>query len=377
MIAKLQGKGMYLWIIDPKDDPKKIAAACAAADLSHVAIKIADAGYAYNVKYDAQGRLVDLVPPLVRELHAYGIQAWGWVFVYGNMPDAEAAIAIKRALELDMDGFIVNAEGQYKGKHASAVRYMDRIRAALLNMPIALSSFRFPDYHPTFPWQEFLSRVDINMPQVYWMLSHNPGDQLRRCVAEFRKSKYPQKPIFPTGAAFSEQGWKPTAGEVQEFMVTAKALGMDGCNFWVYAHAMERFPDLRDVISRFDWPSDQEIPEEPADPVEVPVGVLFYAECTALVRARIRVAPDGAIVGYLDRGLVEPIYGVAGSWYRINRGYVAATLMKKVPSPIVVPEPEPEPEPELTLEEQVDQLQGDMADVKRWITIQDPGGLDA
>jgi len=248
---------MYLWIINDNDDPAQIAAACFAAGLSHVAIKIADAGYPYNVKYDDSGLMTDKVPPLVEELHALGIQAWGWQFVYGNMPDAEASIAITRVQTLALDGFIVNAEGAYKGKKAEAFRYMDQIRNAFGEyIPIALSSFRFPQYHPEFPWKEFLSRVDINMPQVYWILAHNPGAQLARCVAEFALDKYPQVPIFPTGAAFSEQSWKPTVDEVKEFMEKAKELGLAGCNFWRYHEAMERFAELHEAISQFDWPGD-------------------------------------------------------------------------------------------------------------------------
>ena len=274
-MVNLAGKGMYLWQLSTKDNPQMIAARCHAAGFTHLTIKIADYNYAYNVTQDG----VDLVPGLIDELHRYGVQAWGWVFVYGNHPDAEAEIAIKRAQELEIDGLIINAECAYKvgDKRKAAARYMTQVRGAVGGvMPLALSSYRYPSLHPEFPWQEFLSQVDINMPQVYWVLARNAGAQLERCLAEFRQAKYPQRPVFPTGAAYSESGWKPTPEQVLAFMETAVSLGLPGCNFWEWRHAMDRFPELREVISAFEWPGvelpDVVTPDDgPPDAVDVPV----------------------------------------------------------------------------------------------------------
>lgn len=375
-MVNLSGKGMYLWIIKPTDDPAEIAAKCWAAGLTHVLIKIADASVPYNVVRDDYGNVIDdLVPPVIEELRQYGISPWGWQFVYGNVPDGEAAIAINRAKELGVDGFVVNAECAYKGKYAAAATYMSKVRAGLgSQMPIGLSSYRFPEYHPTFPWQEFLSQVDINLPQVYWLLSHNPAAQMVRCCEEFGQSKYPQVPIFPTGAAFSEQGWRASAAEVVAFMDQVKALGLPGCNFWRYADAFDRYDDLKDVISGYEWEGDGGGSSE--DPVELPEGVLFYAKCTARVKARIRVSPDGDVIGYLERGLVEPVYGVIGSWYRISNGYVGETLMEKVDPP-EEEEPDGDSEEDPTVNERLNRVECDLIKVMDWIVSQDPGALDA
>lgn len=53
----------------------------------------------------------------------------------------------------------------------------------LPNTPIA--SVRYPRYH-RLPWRAFLERCDYAMPQVYWEQAHNPGDQLRRSLAEYQ-----------------------------------------------------------------------------------------------------------------------------------------------------------------------------------------------
>lgn len=354
-MGELSGKGMYIWIIDPDEDPRQTAADCAIAGLTHVAIKIADAGYPYNIKTDSSGVKRDLVKPLVQELRAYGIEPWGWQFVYGNMPDAEADIAISRSLELDLAGFIVNAEGQYKGKHAAAAGYMSRLRAGIGSIyPIALSSFRFPNYHPEFPWVEFLSKVDINMPQVYWMMSHNAGDQMIRCYEEFQQSKFPQVPIFPTGSAFSEGGWRASVEEIQEFMETAESLGLAGCNFWLYSQARHRFPEYWNVISAYDWPDQpDEAPQEP-----LPDGALFWAKCTATAWLRIRKGPGLGydVLDYLAAGEETPVYEVDGAWYRIDRGWVSSSYMQMIAPPVVI-----EPEPTIVerveiLEDQVSRL---------------------
>ena len=346
-MVELKGKGIYIWIIRDDEDPQDTARACKDAGLSHATIKVADAGYAYNVSYD-QGQAHDKVPALVQALHAVGIQAWGWQFVYGNTPEAEASIAIKRTLELGLDGFIVNAEGAYKNKHACADFYMNRLRKSLSSYPIALSSYRFPSFHREFPWKEFLSQVDINMPQVYWMLSTNAGDQMARCYAEFQQPQYPQVPIFPTGAAFSEYGWRAKPGEVLEFMQTAKGLGVEGCNFWLYNHACKRFSDLWEVISSFDWQGTGY--EEPDPPDED--DFLFYGMCKANY-LRIRKGPGTGyeIVGYLENGDIEPIYGVENGWYRIDRGYVSGSWMTKISTPPTI---------EPTVEQRLDRIEADL-----------------
>lgn len=348
-MAALSGKGIYIWIIEDDADVTAIARNCKDAGMTHAAIKVADAGYEYNGKIP--GTSFDKADALVRELHAYGLQAWGWQFVYGNAPEGEANMAIKRILELDLDGFIVNAESAYKNKHASAEIYMDKLRRSLNGYcPIALSSFRFPSYHQEFPWNEFLSKVDINMPQVYWMMATNAGAQMERTFAEFKQTQYPQVPIFPTGAAFSEHGWRAYPDEVTEFMSTAQKIGVKGCNFWNYDHAFNRFPELWDAISLYKWDGNG-YEDDLIDEDEI----LFYAICNAENALRIRTGPgtNHPIVGYLSRGDIEPIYGVDDSWYQIDRGWVGASYMTKItpPSP---------PVEEPTIEQRLDRIEADL-----------------
>ncbi len=106
---------------------RPIAARAASAGLTHVAIKIADAGNAFNI--DKNG--MDLIPPVVAALHAKGIQAWGWHYVYGYDPVAEAARRGPADDALQLDGYVIDAEAeyQYSGRAAVAETFCTQLRA--------------------------------------------------------------------------------------------------------------------------------------------------------------------------------------------------------------------------------------------------------
>lgn len=243
----LEGKGFYLWQIHrcQGGDPGAIAALAQQADLTHVLIKIADGSRAYNV---------DLAEPVVNALQAAGIQAWGWQYVYGDEPFGEADIAVHRIGTLNLDGFVINAEVEYKRKHAAANAYMESLRSRISEIPIALSSFRYPRYHPELPWTEFLTGCDYNMPQVYWVQADNPDYQLEQSVQQFQ-SVYPFRPIIATGAAYAEYGWRPTPSQIRVFMQKARDIGIPATNFWSWDYATSpEGGDLWDVIANFAWP---------------------------------------------------------------------------------------------------------------------------
>ena len=248
----LQGKGFYIWKIKECEngDIEKIAEKAADGNFSHVIVKIADGPYTYNYDWN---RHLDLVPLLASELHSRGIEVWGWHFVYGTEPAREAQKAIQRIHELNIDGYVIDAEGSYQGKHQAAKVFMQKLTNGVHGIPIALSSYRSPSYHSQFPWDEFLSKCDYNMPQLYWMKAHNPGEQLKYCVREFQK--LPHTPIIvPTGAAFTEHGWSPNAAEVKEFLETAKELNLPAANFWEWANChAELPPNVWQTICDFSW----------------------------------------------------------------------------------------------------------------------------
>ena len=251
----LQGKGFFIWKIPycEKGDVKAIADLAAQAGLSHILIKISDGIVDYNIDRTTKK---DLVPDLVQEMRTRKIAVWGWQYVYGYSPTGEADKVVQRTQKLNLDGLIVNAENEFKqaGMEKAAWAYMKRIRTALPDLPIGLSSYRYPSLHRQFPWRHFLEFCDFNMPQVYWMGANNPGDQLVRCVREFQ-SVTPVRPIIPTGSAFKQGNWSATSQEVEQFLTTAQSLNFNAANFWEWSNTRRLLPEVWDTISGYPWES--------------------------------------------------------------------------------------------------------------------------
>lgn len=272
----LSGKGWFIWQVSRCEggSPAAIADRAVSAGLSHVLLKVAERTYAYGV--DRQGR--DLVLAAASELHARGLQVWGWHYVYGDKPVAEAEIAVRRCAELGLDGYVIDAEREYKlpGRAAAAQRFMATLRGSLPGgVPVALSSYRYPSLHRQVPWAEFLEGCDLAMPQVYWEQAHNPAPQLARAVREYQDTDLVrhQRPIVPTGAAYGTGGWRATPDDVEKFLREAQRLSLPAANFysWDYAAASNN-GDLWDVVASFDWRPGEVTPD-----VEGPVRRYFEA----------------------------------------------------------------------------------------------------
>ena len=107
----LQGKGFFIWKIRSCEngDANAIASLAQAAQMSHILVKIADTIYSYNLDSG-----VDKIPPLVQSLRARNIQVWGWHYVKGDNPIGEANKAIERVHQLNLDGYVIDAEAEYK-----------------------------------------------------------------------------------------------------------------------------------------------------------------------------------------------------------------------------------------------------------------------
>lgn len=311
----LTGKGYYIWIVRQCEngDPDRIAALAREANLSHVLIKIADGAFPYNVDLNNG---YDYARPAIRKLQSQNIQVWGWQYVYGDYPVQEAEIAITRARDLGVDGFVVNAEVEYQThrKAPAASRYMSTLRNHLGSLPVALSSYRYPSYHADFPWVNFLDRCDYNMPQVYWVKSHNDaGQQLKRCVNEFQQLQ-PFRPIIPTGPTYKESGWIPEKQEIIEFMQVAKQLGLSAVNFWYWDGARRYMPEYWDLVRDYAYDTplpDVSIAEKYITALNshLPEEILRqYAENAILIHPGAAVRGKPAIQGWIAERL-QPFNG--------------------------------------------------------------------
>ena len=248
-----RGKGFYIWKVPNCEggDPEKIALTAHQVGLTHVLVKIANGIYDYN--YDVALKK-DLVAPLSNALAKYNIKTWGWHYVYGDLPVKEAAAAIRQIRKIPLEGYVIDAEAEYKGKYTACRVFMSELRNAFPSLPMALSSYRYPKYHNDLPWTDFLSKCDLNMPQVYWEQLRNPGEQLEKSLNEFKTLVSPFRPLVPTGSAYGANNWYPKPAEITEFMNKAVALGLSGVNFWSWDYCRRSLPILWDTIAAFNWP---------------------------------------------------------------------------------------------------------------------------
>ncbi len=256
----LQGKGFFLSQIRQCEsgNPATIMDAALQAGLTHVVIKIADGGNACGINASA----VDFTAPVIQVLQLAGIAVWGWHPVYGDHPSAEAAVAITRSQALGLDGYVVNVQDEYQnpGMEIAARQFMTEVRQSL-KIPIALSSYHFPKFHPDLPWSTFLEFSDLHMPMVSWENAHNPGEQLRESKRQC--DDLPNaRPYIPTGAVHAASGWSPAAEEINDLFNTAQSLGLKAVNFFDWDLCRQKLPLLWSTIANFNWPIQAPLPSQ-------------------------------------------------------------------------------------------------------------------
>jgi hypothetical protein len=253
----LTKKGAFIWQIRncEKGNPQAIAAKAVEAQLTHVLVKVADTTWEYNFSQSK-----DLVPPVVEALKSMGLKVWGWHYVKGDNPKGEAKIAISRSVNLGLDGYIANAEHEYKaiGKANAAKTFVNEFKSQLPNTPLGVSTYRYPKTHPDFHWAAWLENIDLVMPQVYWIGSSNPAYQLQRSFLEFNDIRYAKhiRPYVPTIATFGQDGWRSQPREIIEALEKSVQLGFPAVNAysWDWATSLGNV-DLWNAFRDFRWPS--------------------------------------------------------------------------------------------------------------------------
>lgn len=330
----ISGKGYFMWkaMNCRAGRPEEIAAEAFAADLGHVLLKIADGPFRYNIEVD--------LPAIVAALKAVGVTVWGWQYIYGGNPTAEAEIAIRQIEATGVTGFVVNAEKEYKaiGMGPRARTYMQALRAGVGELPIALSTYRYPSLHAPFPFNTFLEFCDLAMPQVYWLYSHDPVLQLARTVREYGLLGN-TRPIIPTGAAWKQNSWQSTVTDVTAFLEACEAAGLPAANFWSW-DASQHLPTWH-AIATYDWPHEA-TPEEPEIPEEEMSEVLDKLNQSLENEAQI-LANQALILAKLNADPEEPEpepeppvppaaeYKVRVTADRTNARFVYRTKVKGVP----------------------------------------------
>jgi len=273
-----EGKGLYVWTI--KSLPDNWVELYKQWDIKWLAVKIADGVNSFNLRPLPDGSYKDdILLPWVNKAKQAGFRVLGWQYVYGFNPLDEADKASRRMKDLGLkDGFLIDAEGQYFRKFSQATQYCQTLRRLMPEMPIALSSYRFPETVDTanrqyrkYPFEEFLAICDYNAPQVYW----NDGRAEEELISSFSQyANIKLLPFVPAGRAYYEGAFPPpTYDDTMRFLRTAQNMKMSGAFFWSADFLNHRFPDIygkmnpsREAIEDYEWKSGE--PEEPAEPSE-------------------------------------------------------------------------------------------------------------
>lgn len=347
----VKGKGIYVWQIWRCGPVEQIIENVKRAGMTHIIPKIADGNYEYAKNSTYLNELLYLA-------HKNGIKVVPYQFVYGVYAESEGIRAVKELNKYPYDGFVINAESAYRDlpdPARAAVKYSEIVRNAFPNLPIYLSTFRYPSVHRPFPFESFLQYCDAAMPQVYWMQANGTVPyQLNRTISEYEAID-PGVVIIPTGAAFNEHGWAATPEDQKIFVDETKKHKLQGCNWWEYRHAFILRPELGQAI--IDSPFEVE-DDEPPVVIPTPEDVIFRAQCvTAELNVRATPDyPDGAYVRSLYSGDVVDVYeerfNDSINWFRIGQMEWCSgheLYMKKLEEPV-------EPPQELTDKQKLDIL---------------------
>jgi hypothetical protein len=219
--SAFEGQGMWIWYVN-KSSGGTLAAIVAqahAAGVSTVFVKSSDGSSNYWTQFS---------PQLVAELHANGLKVCGWQYVYGSNPAGEASLGAE-AVANGADCLVIDAESEYEGKYAAAQTYITDLRAKVgPSYPVALASFPYVSYHPTFPYSVFLGpgAAQYNAPQMYWK---DIGVSVDTVYANtYIANRIYERPIFPLGQTYGGA----TPSEILRFREEAIDYGASGWSFW-------------------------------------------------------------------------------------------------------------------------------------------------
>jgi Putative peptidoglycan binding domain len=223
----LDGKGMWIWYVSKSGGSAAAIAKKAKRHRIHtVFVKSSDGTNSWS----------QFSHRLVKGLHRRGVRICGWQFVYGTHAKGEAR-AGARAVAKGADCLVIDAEATYEGRYRAADHYIRALRRRIgSKFPLALASFPYVDYHPSFPYSVFLGKggAKFNVPQMYW---HSIGTTVRRAFSHtYRWNRPYSRPILPLGQTYSN----PPLRQLTEFRRRAAARRARGVSWWSWQETNRR-----------------------------------------------------------------------------------------------------------------------------------------
>jgi hypothetical protein len=242
---------------------------------------------------DGTGAWSQFNSSLVSQLHAAGIQACAWQYVYGNNPIGEANVGAA-AVHAGADCLLIDAEAEYEGKYVQAQQYIKRLRQLIgSSYPVGLAGFPYVDYHPSFPYSVFLGPggAQNNTPQMYW-----PDIQVSPDTVFSHTYQYNLvygRPLEPLG----ETSGNPPPGQIVRFRQLSRLYGAPNVSWWDWQETSGRdWGALAQPIGNLSA-SSKPNPQMPALSVKsrhgISSGDLVVWAQEHLVKAGARITIDG------------------------------------------------------------------------------------
>jgi hypothetical protein len=222
------GQGMWIWYLSQSSggNVAALASRAHAAGLSTVFVKSSDGSTNYWSQFSTR---------LVQELHEQGLKVCAWQYVYGSGPAGEASLGA-RAVAGGADCLVIDAEAEYEGRYAAAQTYLSDLRARVgPAYPVALASFPYVSYHPSFPYSVFLGAngAQYNAPQMYWK---DIGVSVDTVYANtYIGNRIYGRPIFPLGQTYGGV----SSSDLLRFREEAVDYGATGVSFWDWQETPE------------------------------------------------------------------------------------------------------------------------------------------
>ncbi|MBV9324251.1 MAG: peptidoglycan-binding protein, partial [Chloroflexi bacterium] len=221
----LSGRGMWIWIVSDSNggSVSSIISTARRYGVSTLFVKAGDGTNSWS----------QFNPQLVSALHANGLRACAWQYVYGNSPVAEAQVGAQ-AVRNGADCLMIDAEGEYEGKYISAQTYMTTLRGLVGGgYPLALAGLPYIDYHPAFPYSVFLGpgAAQYNAPQMYWYAIGTSVDSVYTHTYVYNRLY--QRQIAPLG-----QVWEhPPPAQIVRFRQESRSYSAPGVSWWDWQEA--------------------------------------------------------------------------------------------------------------------------------------------
>ena len=249
---------------------------------------------------------------LVNDAHAAGLKIFAWTYMYGADPVGEANVA-KAALAKGADGFIIDAEAEYRDRPNNAQvaqTFCESVRAAYPNHFLAHAPFPIVSYHSAFPYYTFGKYCDAVMPQDYWdaigvsatYMNTWRNNEWNTLYNRWRDNGQADaiKPIIPIAQGWNVSSSNTLSGqEILDFVGAVKNTpnpaspgGYNGVSFWsVQHHTAEHW----NAIGQFSIGDPKFTPNTTVRVEGASSGLRAWSNSSSVAPATYIVKPDGAV----------------------------------------------------------------------------------